>query len=133
MQHLTFNGLKDQFRALTGKNIQLQGGICNYRNSEYSLALSVDGVSFYDDNIERGRYTLQGESGDQDLGTTNNATFLSAGRKIVLVQRICRGDYILHGIYEYRGKLEVLYHPGKDGIERKMYRAVLHKLRGGSD
>ena len=85
-------------------------------------------VKFYDDDIPRGRYTLKGVSGDQDLEDAANKKLLSPGRKIVLVERVEKGAYIIHGVYEYRGKLEVLYHPGKDGIERKMYRALLNKL-----
>jgi hypothetical protein len=127
MKHLTLKTLKEEFKALTGKNLQLQGGIHNY-DGEYSLAYSRDGVSFYVDDIARARYTLQGKSGDQRLDSTRNAKFLSSGRKIVLIQRLVSGEYILHGLYEYRGKLEVLYHPGEDGVERRVYRAVLEKL-----
>jgi hypothetical protein len=119
--------LKLKFKELTGKNLQLQGGIHNY-DGEYSLAYSRDGVSFYADDVPRNRYTLQGKAGDQDLESTRNAKFLSPGRKIVLIQRLQDGPYLLHGVYRYTGKLEVLYHPGIDGVERKIYRAILQKV-----
>ncbi len=128
MVQITLETLKQEFKAITGRNIQLQGGIYNCKGCEWSLAYSVKGVKFYDDDIARGRYTLKGKSGDQDLEEANNKKFLSPGRKIVLVERVNKGVYVIHGIYEYRGKLEVLYHPGEDEVERKMYRALLHKL-----
>jgi hypothetical protein len=128
MERLTFEALKLKFKALTGNNLQLQGGIVNYKENEYSLAYSRDGVAYYDDDIPRGRYTLQGKVGDQDTASTLNAKFLSPGRKIVLIQKLQDGAFILHGIYSYSGKLEVLYHPGEDGVERKIYRAVLRTV-----
>jgi hypothetical protein len=129
MARITLETLKQEFKALTGRNLQLQGGIYNCRECEWSLAYSVKGVKFYDDDILRGRYTLKGLSGDQNLEDAANKKLLSPGRKIVLVERVDRGVYVIHGVYEYRGRLEVLYHPGKDGVERKMYRAVLNKIQ----
>jgi hypothetical protein len=130
MQRLSFKALQQEYTILTGRGLQLQGGIFHHPNCDYSIAFSVTGVSFYHDEFVRGlwKYSLQGKVGDQDLTTRLNAGLLKSGRKIVVIQKVGEGEYVLHGIYEYRGQLETLYHPGIDGVERKMYRAVLHKL-----
>lgn len=108
-------------------------GIRNYSNGT-SLVRSVDPTPFYANNLSdlsRIAYTAEGQVGNQSLRTRGNRGLQEPGRRIFLLEVKKEGKHtrwIWHGEYVFRGEIEEMQHPDRNGAMRTIYRFILHKV-----
>lgn len=138
MEFTKWSDLCDHIESETGLRPYRARGICvfskdgKHRKSAVILR-SVAGTPYYNDEfvgiVDENSvcyYTLEGKSGDQDTRTTGNVNLCIRAERIYLYRVMPNGRYLWLGEYERMlYPLEVLRHPGEDGVERTMYRIAL--------
>lgn len=132
-----YKSFEDFVFEQTGCKMYAAKGINFNKDKCTSILKSVEGTPFYSDNLidpDFPEYTLSGKSGDQnEKENTVNRNLLDPNktRKIYLFQRT-KTKWIWYGRYYIHSKYEK-FHPGEDGIDRKIIILRLSKKNVYSD
>lgn len=136
-----WNGLVDYVKSRFGHGLYSGQGITNPKGRDHSVLRSVDGTSYYKDDLTDSDdvcYTLFGREGDQNPDETRyNKPLLRENRSIYLYrvhvyESGCKKgmgrEWVWYGCYRQVGPLEEMDHPEIRGYMRKIYRLRLEKV-----
>jgi hypothetical protein len=136
-----WNSLVEYVKSRFGHGLYSGQGITNPKERDHSILRSVDGTSYYKDDLgdwDDVYYTLFGREGDQNPYEKRfNKPLLYENRLIYLYRVLvyesgCKKGtgrkWIWYGCYEQVGPLEEIIHPDVHVRMRKIYRIRLKRV-----